>query len=397
MQNLDRIVTLLKGYLSDNLTVDESAELQELLKNHPSLNELSNELKDIGQLECALQEYEILYNEINSNKEQQLLTDILLQINDKRGRNRVYHLRRQIIRYSSVAAVFIAFVVGIFFLRKHYFVIEPNEKNGQSLSENFVPGHNQATLTSSNGQTLELSDAHLGIVINKNITYNDGTELNIGQNTIEHTQLTLSTPKGGQYQVTLADGTKVWLNAATVLRYPQKFASDIRTVELEGEAYFEVARNEKAPFVVRTKNESVRVLGTHFNVNTYRDEPVSIVSLLEGSVTVSLPNKISQILKPGQQSITRTDRIDVQPVNTSEAVAWKNGEFMFNSENLVSAMNKIARWYDLEIIVEPPLREIAIWGAISRYDKFDKVLELIQLVDSRIKFKIEGRRVTLMK
>lgn len=395
MQNLDRIVALLKEYLSNNLTAEASAELQQLFEAHPNLIELSKELKDINRLENALQEYEILYNDVNTKREQLLLTNILLQINDERKRNRTHHLRRNLLRYSTVAIVFMALVIGIFFLRSHYSVT--SKGNDQLLSENFAPGYNKATLTSSNGHTLELSDAHIGIVVNQHIAYNDGTELEIGQHAVEHTQLTLSTPKGGQYQVTLADGTKVWLNAATVLRYPQKFANDARTVELEGEAYFEVARNEKAPFVVRTKNQSVQVLGTHFNVNSYKDDQISTVSLLEGSVKVSLPNEISQILKPGQQSIAHADRIDVQPVNTSEAVAWKNGEFMFNSETLVSAMNKIARWYDIEVIVDPQLRDIAIWGTISRYEKFDKVLELIMLVDSRIKFKVEGRRVTLMK
>jgi hypothetical protein len=396
MQNLDRIVELLKGHLSSSLTVDESRELQQLFAAHPDLIELSNELRDINQLENALQEYEVLYNEDSSKREQLLLNKILHQINDKKESNRATRLRRNVIRYSAVAVVLMAVSAGFFFLREYYSTT-PSNGSDQLLSENFVPGHNKATLTSSNGHTFELSDAHAGIIVNQNITYPDGTALETGQQASKHAQFTLSTPKGGQYQVTLADGTNVWLNAATVLRYPQKFASNIRTVELEGEAYFEIARNEKAPFVVRTKNERVQVLGTHFNVNTYKDDQISTVSLLEGSVKVSLPNKISQILKPGQQSIAYTDRIDVQPVNISEAVAWKNGEFMFNSESLVSAMAKIARWYDIEIVVEPQLREIAIWGTISRYEKFDKVLELIKLVDSRIKFKIEGRRVTLMK
>lgn len=396
MQNLDRIVALLKGYLSGNLTIKESTEVQQLLENHPDLIELANELKDVNHFDTALQEYEALYNEVNGKREQLLLTNILLQINNKRKQNQVRHLRRTIIRYSIVAVVFMVLVTGVFFLQNHDFLTLPKE-NDQLLSENFTPGYNKATLTSSNGHSLELSDAHIGIVVNQNIVYNDGTELAIGQHAIEHAQFTLSTPKGGQYQVTLADGTKVWLNAATILRYPQKFMNNQRTVELEGEAYFEVAKNERVPFIVRTKNESVRVLGTHFNISTYRDEATSTVSLLEGSVTVSLPNKIAQILKPGQQSIVRADRIDIQPVNTNEAIAWKNGEFMFNSESLVSAMNKIARWYDIEIIVEPQLKDIAIWGTISRNEKFDKVLELIKLVDSRIKFKVEGRRVSLMK
>ncbi|MEH6306303.1 FecR domain-containing protein [Olivibacter sp. CPCC 100613] len=396
MQNLDRIVALLKGYLSGNLTIKESTEVQQLLENHPDLIELANELKDVNHFDTALQEYEALYNEVNGKREQLLLTNILLQINNKRKQNQVRHLRRTIIRYSIVAVVFMVLVTGVFFLQNHDFLTLPKE-NDQLLSENFTPGYNKATLTSSNGHSLELSDTHIGIVVNQNIVYNDGTELAIGQHAIEHAQFTLSTPKGGQYQVTLADGTKVWLNAATILRYPQKFMNNQRTVELEGEAYFEVAKNERVPFIVRTKNESVRVLGTHFNISTYRDEATSTVSLLEGSVTVSLPNKIAQILKPGQQSIVRADRIDIQPVNTNEAIAWKNGEFMFNSESLVSAMNKIARWYDIEIIVEPQLKDIAIWGTISRNEKFDKVLELIKLVDSRIKFKVEGRRVSLMK
>jgi len=396
MQNLDRIVELLKGYLGGDLTADESIELQELFAAHPGLVELSSELKDIGQLEHALQDYETLYNEDRVNREQLVLNDILLRINDGKGGRGGHHLRQNIWLYSAVAIALLVLSAGLFMLRDYYLMI-PSNGSDQLLTENFTPGHNKATLASSDGNSIELSDTHTGIVVSDNITYSDGTHLESGHHTHEDTRLTLSTPKGGQYQVTLADGTKVWLNAATVLRYPQKFGNDVRVVELEGEAYFEVARNEKVPFVVRTKNESVQVLGTHFNVNTYKDDQISTVSLLEGSVKVSLPNETSKILKPGQQCVSHTDHMEVQPMNAGEAVAWKNGEFMFNSESLVSAMDKIARWYDIEVIVEPQLREIAIWGTVSRYDKFDKVLELIKLVDKRIKFKVEGRRVMLMK
>src|SRR5690606_11027807 len=211
------------------------------------------------------------------------------------------------------------------------------------------------------------------------------------------TMLTLSTPRGGQYQITLPDGTKVWLNAESKLHYPYRFTEDARHVELEGEAYFEVAHREDIPFTVTTSKEKVEVLGTHFNINSYQTDIYSTLALLEGKVRVSLEDNATTVLRPGQQSLVTNGKMEVQTIHVEESIAWKDGEFMFNNETLANAMKKLARWYDLEIEISPEFQNVEIWGSVSRYDNFNKVLKLIKMTDDRIRFQVEGRRVRLVR
>jgi len=210
-------------------------------------------------------------------------------------------------------------------------------------------------------------------------------------------RLTLSTPRGGQYQVELSDGTKVWLNAASKLHYPREFLDNHRTVELEGEAYFEVSSGKHRPFIVKTKNEAVEPLGKHFNVTAYINEWLPYVTLLEGKVSVSLENERSKILLPGQQSAVKGAVMQVNEINVAESVAWKNGEFMFNKESLGSVMLKLSRWYDIEVEMTDGVKDLRVWGSVSRYDTFDEILQVIKAIDDSIHFEIDGRRVKIMK
>src|SRR5690606_5081707 len=143
--------------------------------------------------------------------------------------------------------------------------------------------------------------------------------------------------------------------------------------------------------------ERVEVLGTHFNINTYSDDVVSSVALLEGKVRVSLANRQSQVLNPGQQAINSHDQLKVQSVNLDECVAWKNGEFMFNNESLSSVKRKVCRWYDIDVELAKEVKDTSRWGSVSRYDSFNEVLQVIKMIDDNIQFKIEGRRVRIMR
>jgi len=258
------------------------------------------------------------------------------------------------------------------------------------------PGSNRAILSSADGTEISLNEDRLGIVMGDEITYDDGSVL-MDEMKSASLMMTLSTPKGGQYQIVLADGTKVWLNADSKLIYPKRFTEDQRVVELVGEAYFEVATNKQKPFIVHTENESVEVLGTHFNVKSYSDERESKVSLLEGKVKVSIPNTVQKILSPGQQSVVIGKSMRIQDVDLDETIAWKNGEFMFNNESLVSALRQVSRWYDIDIQVDPSLSRVMLWGTVSRLDNFDKVLKIIKMTDDNIKINLDGRKVRIMK
>jgi transmembrane sensor len=270
-----------------------------------------------------------------------------------------------------------------------------------SAYHNISPGSNKAILTLADGKKIMLTDAaqggiakQAGVSIIKTskgeliytIAGNGGKQDSSQYNTIE-------TPKGGKYQVNLADGTKVWLNAASVFKFPASFANmKFRRVELNGEGYFEVAKNKEVPFIVKTANQEVKVLGTHFNINSYADEPNSKTTLLEGSVVVNG----NTMLIPGQQCVATGPELKVSEADTELAIAWKNNKFMFDNEHIESIMRKVARWYNVDVVYEGAIPNERFGGSVSRFDNISTVLNMLQITGN-VHFKIDGRRVTVTK
>ncbi|PTX15065.1 FecR family protein [Pontibacter mucosus] len=208
----------------------------------------------------------------------------------------------------------------------------------------------------------------------------------------------IKTPKGGQYQVVLPDGSKVWLNAASSLRYPARFTGLQRRVELTGEAYFEVEKNADMPFVVESRGQVVEVLGTHFNIDAYADEAFISTTLLEGAVRVSADRASSpQLLAPGQQALVSqaSSAVLVRQVDIDEAVAWKSGYFMFNDEDLESIMRELARWYDVQVEYQGDVGSIKFGGVVSRSKTITQTLRVLELA-SNVRFKVEGKKVIVM-
>jgi transmembrane sensor len=203
---------------------------------------------------------------------------------------------------------------------------------------------------------------------------------------------TLSTPRGGQYQVVLSDGSKVWLNAASSLHFPTSFTGNQRVVELTGEAYFEVTKNKKKPFFVKVGDMQVKVLGTHFNINAYSDESSIKTSLLEGSVKIA-KGKVTGLLNPGEQAVldNQNDKVEIKKVNMDEVMAWKNGIFQFDGADLTTIMRDISRWYNVEIVYdgEEPMRRFE--GKISRTAQLSDVLKILAL--SNVKFIVVGNKI----
>lgn len=393
MQKIDHIVNLLKDYLTGDIGTQRTDEVERIFIEHPHLREIVEELEREEGLRNALKDYEELYNEAFQARQEQVLNRVLSRVRRDHTRSRIGGMQRRIAIYTSIAAAAImVFFVTVLLIQKDEVSLPAEEVVG-----NFMPGRNKASLTLSNGQQIDLSDMHAGIIVDDQIGYEDGALLFDGDSVEEHAMLTLSTPRGGQYQVTLSDGTKVWLNAESKLHYPYHFSEEIRHVELEGEAYFEVAHRENKPFIVATASEKVEVLGTHFNIHSYQTDIRSTVALIEGKIKVSSGDDIGTVLKPGQQTVVVHGRMEVQSVDVDESIAWKNGEFMFNNETLASVMKKLARWYDLDIEVSPEVQDVEIWGSVSRYDNFNTVLKLIKMTDDNIHFAVEGRRVKVMK
>lgn len=286
----------------------------------------------------------------------------------------------------------------------------------KSKLEIIRPGTNKATLTLADGSKISLTDATNGVIAEQagiNITKTKNGEIiyTIVSPTVAKTKNlynTIETPRGGQYQINLPDGTKVWLNAESSLKYPTAFNSDGRMVELKGEAYFEVAKlldgnGGRVPFKVNSeigdgRNQQVEVLGTHFNINAYHDEPNNKTTLLEGKVRIlNLSSLASGILKPGQQSVisASSPSVLVRNVDAEDAITWKDGFFSFNDENLQTIMNKISRWYNVDITYRGAKMDKLFGGRISRFNSVNEVLETLQATGD-VHFKIEERRILVM-
>ncbi|KQM76974.1 hypothetical protein ASE74_17030 [Pedobacter sp. Leaf216] len=273
-----------------------------------------------------------------------------------------------------------------------------------SPEKDIKAGKNKAVLTLANGTRINLEqirEGHLasqnGIEISKTA---DGQIIyQIPENKVETDETaynTIETPAGGQYQLYLPDGTKVWLNASSSLTYSTS-PDALRNVKLNGEAYFEVSKilekGKRIPFVVESKNQKIEVLGTHFNVNAYADEAVTKTTLLEGSVKVNN----GFMLKPGEQAIGNHENIKVLNVNAEDFIDWKNGDFILEHNDFRSVMRKIARWYDVEIIYsEDAPRKLNLGGWISRSKNISSILSVMEET-GKVHFKIEGRRITVTK
>jgi ferric-dicitrate binding protein FerR (iron transport regulator) len=253
-------------------------------------------------------------------------------------------------------------------------------------------------LTLSDGSQVALNNAHNGtlasqgnVMINKNkdgqIVYANSGEDSALQNDGYNTA---TTPRGGQFQLILSDGTKVWLNAASSIKYPVVFKGNERKVELTGEAYFEVAHNKKKPFKVISNGQTVEVLGTHFNINAYNNENAVRTTLLEGSVRVSTGDK-NKVIKPGEQAQLKNGDFQIAAVDVNEVIAWKNGLFQFKDANIIDIMKQLSRWYDVDIKYEGSIPDRKFSGSISRNVNASQLLDILSF--EKIHFRIEGKTI----
>lgn len=288
------------------------------------------------------------------------------------------------------AAATLALAIGVYYYQHR---ATPEKKPQEHhLAANVLPGGNRATLTLADGRTISLSEAQRGIVVGDDITYQDGSEV-LERHKADHSTaastLILSTPKGGTYQLTLPDGTKVWLNAASTLKYPSRFNEKERIVELEGEAYFEVSKQLPAvgnhanttPFLVKTSTQMVKVLGTQFNISAYPDEPEVKTTLVEGKVLVAptIDHWGPITVKPGEQATTRGDAIDIATVDTEQYTAWKDGRFHFKRTPLEDVMRQVSRWYDVEVVYKRGVPKESFTGKVSRGATLTELLDILQL------------------
>lgn len=307
-----------------------------------------------------------------------------------------------------------AAAILLFLASVGYFLINKKEQTAsrplaaKEVKHDILPGGNRATLTLANGSTIILDSAQNGLLskqgntqivklANGKLAYQNE---NSNPATIQYN--TITTPRGGQYQLTLSDGSQVWLNAASSITFPTSFVGDKREVKITGEAYFEVAHNAAMPFRVLLPPSgeykgagAVEVLGTHFNINAYEDEGVIKTTLLEGSVKVSEGNA-SVHIKPGTQAVIgqNSDKITINNnVDLDEVVAWKNGLFYFNQADIKVVMRQISRWYNVDVLYEGKIPEREFQGEMQRDLNLSQVLKLLN--QNKINFKIEGNQLII--
>lgn len=282
----------------------------------------------------------------------------------------------------------------------YFYELNKNKSEQQLAVKDIEPGRTAATLTLSNGKKIYIADVKNGKVADESgvtITKNEKGELVyfIADNNNEpgKTQ-TLTTYLGETQALILPDGSKVWLNALSSLKYPSSFASSQnRKVVLTGEGYFEIAKDQGRSFIVETEKQNVEVLGTQFNINTYTNEPTVKTTLVEGSVKVSTLNGKNIILKPGEQSQLSTSKLSVSDVDVDDVIAWKEGFFLFEDENLVDVMRQLSRWYKVDVVYkEETLKTNKFSGSISRYAKASQVLDKLGKTGS-VSFKLEGNKI----
>jgi len=301
-------------------------------------------------------------------------------------------------RIAAAASILIALSAGGYFILHKQ---QPPQQIAQIQKQDISPGHNQATLTLANGQKIVLTKGLSG-----KLAVQNHTVISAAQNAITYdannnkdqvSYNTLSTARGEQspYPLVLPDGTKVWLNAESSITFPTTFNGRERLVKVTGEAYLEVVHNDKMPFRVQAGKETVNDVGTHFDINSYADEPGLKTTLVEGAVSI-VAGKATVSLAPGQQALLHTDQFAISTVNTARVIAWKDGYFRFQRDDVQGIMRQLARWYNIDVNYAGDPPQDLFTGRISRSKNISAVLRMLEKT-GEIHFKIEGRSVTVMK
>ena len=391
--NKQRLEYLLRQYAAGLVTDQEVTELSIFLRQ----SELKKDIREI--LEVMAYESQPLEN-YDSEKVDKMIDGILKSVSENAKIIRVSS-GRLFKKVSVAAAAFICVLAGVYFMRqilKEKPAVAQKTQNG-SIKKDIAPGGNKATLTLADGSVILLDSTAHGKLAN----YGNMKVLKIDAGKVSYQQAnssrqltmqynTVTTPRGGQYQVILPDGSKVWLNAASSLKFPTVFLGKERNVQLSGEAYFEVAHNEKQPFKVNAKGVEVLVLGTHFNINSYDDEGTIKTTLLQGSVRETIVERQQSVtIKPGQQAQVGKDKVInvTSDVDIAHVIAWQSGLFEFNNSDLGTIMRQISRWYDVDVVYESKPGDAKFGGGISKNLPLSEVLQLLQA--NGVKFQLEGR------
>jgi ferric-dicitrate binding protein FerR (iron transport regulator) len=398
-ENEFHISRLVAARLRGELSADLEAELEKWMAKHPANFKVVLELEQELSLSSKIEAYQ-------SADRMSIWNKAIIQLKAEGFKENIPVVRKTTLwpkLATSIAAAIVFIVLGVYLFR----ISNPESTASKNLYATDVPpGKTGATLTLANGKKIKLSDAmngelatEAGVSIRKaedgqlvyEINPSDKTSTDLGAVN------TLSTANGESYRVRLPDNSLVWLNAASSLTYSANLLEGgKRRVRLQGEGYFEIAKDHKHPFVVQTAKQQVEVLGTKFNINSYKEEPAIATTLVEGSVKVTAgPNQ--RIISPGQQLNNAGNTLSVASVNLDNVLDWKNGDFALNHVNFKKAMRKIARWYNVEIVYDASVPdEMEAGGWLSRNKSLSEVLQTIE-ASGQVRFKIEAKKIIVSK
>ena len=399
---------LINGYLNDTLTQEELTYFLQLIKQKESQKNLQEAIE------------ERLSNQFFSwgtdNDKSAAIFQRIMEIaknTESVEESKVIglNLKRKFYPFIKIAAAVVVLLSAIGYLlfsNTEDTRVNRTKSTAQHYQHDIPPGSNKAVLTLSGGSTIVLDDMPDGTLSqqgNTKVIKHNGklAYTTSGAGAKDNLYNTISTPFGGEYQIELPDGSRVWLNAASSIHFPTAFTSRERQVEISGEAYFEVAplyaEGKKVPFLVKVKTASlagyeVQVLGTHFNINAYEDEPMVRTTLAEGKVKVSKGDQ-SVLLQPAQVAVSdkETGGLNIRSANVEEAIAWKTGMFEFHDANLQSIMRQLSRWYDVEVKFSGAVSTKLYNGSIRRQATLSQVLQILKLAG--VNYSIENRTVTV--
>lgn len=394
-----RLQQLLRGYLANELNATEFSEFWHLLDHEENKALFQQELSQLWKQGPA---------------DQSVLPDehwdrLLLELKSKLDTDEKSPLpaRIRLIRRTRWVAAAVL-LIGLFSATYYYTIIAEKQELAQGKipapqQADRMPGSDKAILTLADGKEILLDHSGAGLLAKQNeasiIKKGDGQiyyDAEVARSAAPVFNK-LSTPRGGQYHLLLADGTRVWLNASSSLTYPVVFAGEQRRVEITGEAYFEVARDISRPFIVQTGKTEIEVLGTHFNVNNYDDEDQQRTTLLEGRVKVHTDGGRQQFLLPGQQVLVDpSGKLNLKnQVDLDEVVAWKEGKFQFENAGIYEIMRQLVRWYDIDVQYQNKIDK-RFGGIISRNVPLSKVLEMLQKT-GEVKLTMNGKKILVQQ
>ena len=390
MKPKKRLIDLLQRFNNGTATQEELRELDRLL--------LDSEATDV--LEDLWDKIPEDARFVEEGKSEAMLTAI---IERNRQTERIRKQKRNRRAALTVAAVTILVTGALFFIP--FNTVKQNTAplaKQNNTTAPVTPGSDKAVLVLDDGSSVTLDNAANGTLTQQgtaSILKANGQVIYASKDTLSETAPvlynTLKTPRGGQYQLVLADGTRVWMNASSSLRFPTAFPGKERIVELTGEAYFEVAKDATRNFSVQVNGISVNVLGTHFNIMAYENESATAITLLEGAVNVA-SEKENLLLHPGQQVLSKQGAALklVNNVDVNETIAWKNGYFQFNRTDLAVLMRQIERWYNVDVVYQGKIPSKQFGGKISRQSDIQHVIKLLEA--SKVYSRMEGNKLTIL-